>query len=88
MAIKVIRLVTNEEIIGEVEEGQDEYEISKPAVLGFISDDVGKPNMVLQKYLPHSEEGDDATIVVSRNHVLFSFNPLDEIVEHYNQILG
>ena len=88
MSIKVIRLVTNEEIIGEIFETSTSYEVSKPALLGFLSDDDGKPNMILQKYLPHSEEGDDAKIIISRDHVLFSFNPLDEILNHYNQILG
>ena len=88
MSITVIRLVTNEEIIGDISETETTHIIKKPAVLGFLADDDGKPNMVLQKYLPHSEAGDDSEIEISKDHVLFSFEPLDEIVNHYNEILG
>tara|TARA_B110001454_G_C12549139_1_gene362803 strand:+ start:89 stop:394 length:306 start_codon:yes stop_codon:yes gene_type:complete len=88
MSVKVIRLITNEEVIGEFSETETSYTIKKPAMLGFLADDDGKPNMVIQKYLPHSEQGDDAEITVDRSNVLFTFDPLSEILNHYNAQLG
>lgn len=89
MAIQIIRLSTGEELIGEVTVDESGgYVISKPALLGMIEGEEGVPNMVLQKYLPHSEEGESVTIRIDSRHVMFSFSPLSEILNHYNSILG
>jgi len=87
--IQVLRLTTGEEIIGEVSVDDDSgYVIKKPALLGMMQSEEGTPNMVLQKYLPHSEQGEDITLRINSSHVMFSFEPLGEILNHYNSILG
>jgi hypothetical protein len=89
MAIQIIRLSTGEELIGEVSVDESGgYVISKPAILGMIEGEEGVPNMVLQKYLPHSEQGEDISIRINSDHVMFTFSPLSEILNHYNSSLG
>jgi hypothetical protein len=86
MGIKILRLVTGEDVIGEVSvDDADGYVVNKPALIGMVNDPSGNPSMALQRYLPHSEEGDDVAIRIGSSHVIFSFAPLAEIVEHYGK---
>ena len=89
MAIQILRLTTGEELIGEVSvDDSSGYVISKPAVVGMMQTEEGTPNMVMQKFLPHSEQGEDVTIRIDSSHVMFTFEPLTEILNHYNTMLG
>lgn len=86
MGIKILRLVTGEDIIGEVAvDDSGGYVVSKPSLIGMVNDASGNPSMALQRYLPHSEEGDKVKIRIDSTHVIFSFAPLVEIVDHYKK---
>jgi len=84
MSIQILRLTTGEELIGEVSVDDDGgYVIECPSMIGMMQSDTGEPNMAIQQYLPHSEDGAEVKIRISSSHVVFSFTPLDEIVNHY-----
>jgi len=89
MAIKILRLISGEEVLGQVEENKKDetFLIKDPVVLRWMptKDDPEKPTLSIASLIPHSEEDD---VTIKAQHVLFEITPLEELVNEYNSVYG
>jgi len=79
--VKIVRLINNEEVIGQIEETRSGVTIKKGAVIV----PVGEGQMAMVPWLPHSKT-DSVTIPMDK--VMFSFEPLTELANEYSSKLG
>ena len=79
--VKIVRLVNNEEVIGQIEETKSAVTIKNGAVIV----PVGEGQMALVPWLPHAKTD---SIQISMDKVMFIFEPLIELANEYSSKLG
>ena len=86
MTVQIVKLITGEEIVGEIEQG-DEFIIKNPCILQMIASrqDPTQPAMTLIPYAFYVEEN---TIKVGKDFIVWVGNPVKEIYNRYNSIFG
>lgn len=85
MTIQILKLITGEELIGEVTSHGD-YTIKQPCALQMVvSRTDNTPSMSLIPYAFYVEEH---TITVSRETVIWVAKPVTEVYNQYNRIFG
>ena len=84
--IKVVKLVTGEELIADVA-GSEILTLSKPCVLQMVPSrqNPEQPMMGMFPYAPYTE---DHTIEVDRARIVWSANPVKELYNQYNSAFG
>ena len=89
MAVKLLRLKSGEDIVGEViKENQEFIIISNPAMLMPVSHTPGRQDQIqigLAPWIPFSVEKE---FKLPRDWVLLTTIPAQDIVNNYNQIFG
>ncbi len=93
MAVQVLRLLSGEELIGELKFSPDEgvYQIKSPAVIRITADERGQPAMSLAEIAPLADRGLDqkpATLEINGDHVTFKYSPVTQLLDAYNQSFG
>ena len=85
--IKILRTLQGEEILGVVEKLSDAYKITNPVVLHWVANEKNPdtPKLVMAALMPHS---DDTSVVITDAHIVFAFNPMQDIVNEYNSVYG
>ena len=92
--IKLLRLTSGEEIMGEVDHKLVEvatgllepaYTVTDPAVLRWVprEDDPKVPRLVIASLIPHSDE---TSVTIHERHVLFEISPVEELIAEYNSV--
>ena len=85
----MLKLVTGEEIIGEiVSEGMMRYTIRNPVQVQVIRSKDGTPNVGFVPFPAYSEEKKNTTIDFSGQHVVYCYTPTEEFTKNYEQIFG
>ena len=89
MAVKLLRLKSGEDIVGEiVRENEELIVISNPAILMPVSHSPGRQDQIqigLAPWIPFSEEKE---FKLPRDWILLITIPAQDIVNNYNQIFG
>ena len=89
MAVKLLRLKSGEDIVGEVvKENQEVIIISNPAMLMPVSHYSGRQDQIqigLAPWIPFSEEKE---FKLPRDWILLTTTPAQDIVNNYNQAFG
>ena len=80
--VKVIKLVTGEEIISQCEVNDQELILKNPVLIGMMKD--GQTGL----YIPWTPFVDGQTVHISKSNVLYMEKPLVEIINGYNQQFG
>lgn len=88
MAIRIIKLVTKEEIIGDVQadEGNGVVMIESPMVLMPFQDEKKQIRINFIPYAPYAET--KAVIGIYPHAIASDYEPADDIREHYRQSFG
>ncbi len=84
MSVKILRLINNEEVIGNIEmpSGKNEkYKVKNGAVVV----PAGEGRLAMLPWLPHSK---DTLVEIDQDRVVICFNPLDELANEYNSKIG
>lgn len=85
MTIQIVKLVTGEELIGDVEE-KGNYVIKQPCALQMVmSRSDGTPSMSM---IPYAFYVEGHTVTIPRDFVIWSAKPVDEVYNQYNRIFG
>lgn len=87
--VKIIKLITGEELLGEV----IDYHIEDNILLKNPVRIVVMPNKIDPKtpnigFAPWAEFTDDKTFVLDKSHILAIMNPIKEFVNQYNSMFG
>jgi hypothetical protein len=89
MKILTMKLVTGEEILGEIEsESETEYVIENPVGIAIVRGKDGQPSVGFAPFPLHAEQKTGATVAISKKSVVYSYVPAEDFVNNYNQIFG
>jgi hypothetical protein len=89
MDIKILKLITGEEVLGEVEsESETEIVICNPVGIAIVRGKDGQPNVGFASFPLHSEQKKDETIAFSKKNVVYCYVPAEDFINNYNQIFG
>lgn len=85
--IKILKLVTGEEIIADVTTNDDFLKLDKPCALQIFPSrsDPQQPQMALIPYAAYTE---DHVVNVKETDVIWSEPPIKELYNQYNSIFG
>ncbi len=87
MAVKIVRLRSSEDVIGDVvSENSESIRVSNPAMLMPVGDPRGgNVQMGLAPWMPFSDQKE---IDFPRDWVLVVVDPVQDLVNNYNQAFG
>jgi hypothetical protein len=89
MKILIMKLVTGEEILGEIEsESETEYVIENPVGIAIVRGKDGQPSVGFAPFPLHAEQKTGATVAISKKSVVYSYVPAEDFINNYNQIFG
>ena len=89
MDIKILKLNTGEEVLGEVEiESETEIVLVNPVGIAIVRGKDGQPNVGFAPFPLHAEQKSGQTIAFSKKNVVYSYVPAEDFVNNYNQIFG
>lgn len=79
--LKVLKLITNEEVIARVEEKRDILELTNPMVMMQVNQG-GQMGFAI---MPWSMSGKCDKVVISQSIVIATLDPMDEVEKNYIQ---
>lgn len=86
--LKIIRLSTTEEIIGEViEENKTHIKVKNPVRI-IVVPNKADPNNPSVGFAPFLQWTDDKDLTLNASHVITMVTPLTEFVNQYNGMFG
>ena len=89
MNIKAFKLITGEDVLGEVESESDtEFVIENPVGIAVVRGKDGQPNIGFSPFPLHAEQTVRSIIVISKKNVVYSYKPAEDFITNYNQIFG
>ena len=84
--LRIIRLTSGEEILGEIEEQNDNIvRMKNPCVLGITMNQQGKAGLQMQPLLLFSEQ---KVVTFKSQHILYDVSVATELRNKYNEIYG
>lgn len=90
MNILAFKLITNEEVLAEVEsETETEFVLCNPVGIAIVRGQVGQPpNVGFAPFPLHAEQKSGSTLAISKKNVVYSYVPAEDFISNYNQIFG
>ena len=89
MKVLALRLVTGEDLLGELEsESETEFVLVNPVGITVVRGKDGQPNVGFSPFPLHSEQKTGTTIALAKKHIVYSYIPAEDFVKNYNQIFG
>ena len=89
MTIIVLKLITHEEVLGEVKsETPISFTLSNPVAIAVVRGQDGTPNVGFAPFPTHANHGKNSTIDIDKKNVVYYYIPADDFIENYNQIFG
>jgi len=86
MALRIIKLMTGEDIVGEIEnEDTNFFTLKNPCSLGLVMTQSGKAGLNMQPMLLFS---DQKLVKINKQHVTYDVSVAIEIQNKYNEIYG
>lgn len=88
--IKILKLVTGEEIIGDIDEianQLNQVKLAKPCILQFVPSR-SNPEQVSMGLIPYAPYAKDHTVYVDEDAIIWQQEPVDELRNQYNSIFG
>ncbi|NBW58079.1 hypothetical protein EBR43_09950 [bacterium] len=85
--IKIVKLSTGEEIIGDVNPTDDGYSIKQPCLLTLMPPRQagGDPTMAMLPYAVHTKEH---LIEIAAEFLIWQSEPVKELYNQYNSVFG
>jgi len=89
MKIITIKLITHEEVLGEVEkETLDTITLKNPVAISIVRSKDGSPNVGFSPFPLHAEQKSEFTIDIDKRHIVYSYEPAEDFKSNYNQLFG
>ena len=89
MDIIALKLITGEDILGEVEsQSETEFVFVNPVGISIVRGQDGKPNVGFIPFPMHAEQKSGATIAIKKKHIVYDYVPAEDFITNYNQIFG
>lgn len=89
MTIIVLKLITHEEILGEVKsETPTSFTICNPVGIAVVRGQDGQPNVGFAPFPMHAPQIKNSTIDIDKKNVVYYYIPAEDFIDNYNQIFG
>lgn len=95
MAVKILKLITGEDVLGTIEdEDQHPYRITDPVGVSIVRQPNGQPGVGFIPFPMHSTSDPGQppkkgyTIDIPPASVVYSYVPAKDFIDNYNQIFG
>jgi hypothetical protein len=89
MEIIVLKLITGEDVLGEVQtESETEYVIENPVGIAVVRGRDGQPNVGFAPFPIHAPQTKGSTITLAKKNVVYYYVPADDFIENYKQVFG
>ena len=87
--IKIVKLITGEEVIGEVETSADSSKLTlkSPCALHLVPAR-SNPEQVGMALVPYAAHGMDHRVHIALSAIVWEQEPIDELRNQYNSIFG
>jgi hypothetical protein len=86
MAVRIVRLLAGEEILGDVDVVEERLRITNPTIIMAVPNP--KTHKVDVQMAPFTPLSAEKHIDLSPGHVLFMYEPVVDIVNKYNSMYG
>jgi len=83
--LRILKLVSGEEIVGDIISETDNIKIENPCVLAIGMNSQGKASLQMQPLLIFSEQ---KIVEFHLNHIIYNVTVAQEIQNKYNEIYG
>ena len=89
MNVIAMKLVTGEDLLGEVQtESETEFVIENAVGIAVVRGSNGQPNVGFSPFPLHASQEKGSTIAIAKKHVVYSYVPAQDFIDNYNQIFG
>jgi hypothetical protein len=88
MDIRILKLVTGEEIMGELVEDGGSITLKNPVRVAVMPGRDGNANVGFAPFPSYTDEIKDAEFDFRLEHVVYSYTPAKEFCNNYEQIFG
>ena len=91
MEVLALKLVTGEDILGELAEIQsdiDRVTLVNAVAIQVVRGQDGRPNVGFAPFPIHSLQESGTEITLDNIHIVYSYPPAEDFVENYNKIFG
>lgn len=87
MSVKIIKLVSGEELLAEALEGKETVVVKNPVRIIVMPNkiDPKTPNI---GFAPWAEFSDDKNFTLDRAHIICIMTPIKEFINQYNSMFG
>jgi hypothetical protein len=89
MVIIVLKLITGEEVLGEVQsQTETEWVLENPVGIAVVRGKDGQPNVGFAPFPIHAPQKPGSIVALAKKHVIYSYVPAEDFITNYNQIFG
>jgi hypothetical protein len=89
MKILALKLITGEDVLGEIEsQSETEFVLCNPVGIAIVRGPDGKPNVGFAPFPLHAEQKKDTTLSIAKKHVVYYYTPAQDFIDNYNQVFG
>jgi hypothetical protein len=89
MYVIVVKLVTGEDVLGELDsESPKEFVLKNPVGVSIVRGPDGQPNVGFTPFPMHAEQKSGTTMALSKSHIVYDYVPAEDFITNYNQIFG
>jgi len=85
--IKIVKLITGEELIADVTGGDTTFTLSKPCALQMVPSSKN-PDQPMMGMFPYAVYTEDHSIDVDIGKIVWDANPVKELYNQYNSAFG
>ena len=83
--VKIIKMTTGEEIIGDMNQVGDNITVTNPATVHLVPGEGGRMGVAMVPFAPYAEED---SFMFSLDHIMTSYTPGTDLYNQYNQRFG
>lgn len=85
MNIKLLRLVTGEDVLAEFQDQGDTVQLTNPLIVYIRPTETGVPQVGMSQWVPYSAS---KVFVVEKTKVVFITEPAEDIRGNYDKVFG
>lgn len=85
--IKILKLTTSEEVVGEIVESEDTITIKQPCAIMLVASK-STPDQHQMALIPYAGYTKDHSITLNRDKIVWEAELADEVFNQYNAIFG
>jgi hypothetical protein len=89
MKILALKLVTGEDVLGEIEsESETEFVLVNAVGIAVVRGKDGQPSVGFAPFPIHAEQKSGTLVALAKKNVVYSYTPAEDFISNYNQIFG